>query len=205
MRKRLAKKSFLYVCVFIVTSCVTINVYFPAAAVEKAADRFVDEVWGDESTEPKIEDEQKKEGERQSIIETSSIYALSIIGPQEASAQEIDINITTPAIRALKDSIQQRAESIKPFMDRGNVGIRNDGLLTIRTNTGLNLKEKAHLTRLIDAENKDRKALYREIAQANNFSPDKIPEINKIFAGSWIKNARGGWWVQNPEGDWSQK
>jgi hypothetical protein len=25
--------------------CVTINIYFPAAAVEKAADRIIDEVW----------------------------------------------------------------------------------------------------------------------------------------------------------------
>ena len=25
--------------------CVTINIYFPAAAVEKAADKIIDEVW----------------------------------------------------------------------------------------------------------------------------------------------------------------
>ena len=28
-----------------VAGCVTINVYFPAAAAEKAADRIIDEVW----------------------------------------------------------------------------------------------------------------------------------------------------------------
>lgn len=28
-----------------VTGCVTINIYFPAAAAEKAADRIIDEVW----------------------------------------------------------------------------------------------------------------------------------------------------------------
>lgn len=26
-------------------SCVTINIYFPAAAAEKAADKIIDEVW----------------------------------------------------------------------------------------------------------------------------------------------------------------
>ena len=31
--------------VFAVAGCVTINVYFPAAAAEKAADRIIDEVW----------------------------------------------------------------------------------------------------------------------------------------------------------------
>jgi len=28
-----------------VAGCVTINIYFPAAAAEKAADRIIDEVW----------------------------------------------------------------------------------------------------------------------------------------------------------------
>ena len=27
-------------------ACVTINVYFPAAAAEKAADRIIDDIWG---------------------------------------------------------------------------------------------------------------------------------------------------------------
>jgi hypothetical protein len=29
----------------ILSACVTINIYFPAAAAEKAADRIIDEVW----------------------------------------------------------------------------------------------------------------------------------------------------------------
>ncbi len=29
----------------ITTGCVTINIYFPAAAAEKAADKIIDEVW----------------------------------------------------------------------------------------------------------------------------------------------------------------
>ncbi len=32
----------------IVAACVTINVYFPAAAAEKAADKIIDDVWGSE-------------------------------------------------------------------------------------------------------------------------------------------------------------
>ena len=29
----------------ILSACVTINIYFPAAAAEKAADKIIDEVW----------------------------------------------------------------------------------------------------------------------------------------------------------------
>lgn len=40
-------------------ACVTINIYFPAAAAEKAADRIIDEVWqlknGAPAAQPKRE------------------------------------------------------------------------------------------------------------------------------------------------------
>lgn len=32
-------------CALAASGCVTINIYFPAAAAEKAADRIIDEVW----------------------------------------------------------------------------------------------------------------------------------------------------------------
>ena len=32
--------------------CVTINIYFPAAAAEKAADKIIDEVWQLQKPEP---------------------------------------------------------------------------------------------------------------------------------------------------------
>ena len=42
--------------VLALAGCVTINIYFPAAAAEKAADRIIDEVWqikkGEEAVKP---------------------------------------------------------------------------------------------------------------------------------------------------------
>ena len=207
MRKMTLKKYLLFSLVFFIASCVTINIYFPAAAVEKAADKIVEEVWGEKQKkdEQNMQDEQKRQNEPQSMINNTMRFAVSLFGPAQAFAQDVDIDITTPAIRALKESIQQRADSIKPFMDSGNAGITNDGLINIRNTDGLNLKDKANLARLIEAENNDRNALYAEIAKANNFQPEKIPDIKKIFAGSWIKNAKQGWWVQDAGGDWKKK
>jgi uncharacterized protein YdbL (DUF1318 family) len=210
MREESFNKFLLCSLVFFITSCITINIYFPAAAVEKAADRIVEEVWGEKRQklspeEQQKQDEQRKQGEPQSMLQDPIRLVFSLAGPTQAYAQETDINVTTPAIRALKESIQARAESVKPFMDSGNAGISNNGLLVIRNMEGLNLKDKANLTRIIDAENRDREALYAEIAKANNFTPDRIPDIRKIFAGSWIRNARAGWWFQSPDGSWKQK
>ena len=36
-------------------ACVTINVYFPAAAAEQAADKIIEEVWGDDADKPTTE------------------------------------------------------------------------------------------------------------------------------------------------------
>lgn len=33
------------VAALLLSACVTINIYFPAAAAEKAADKIIDEVW----------------------------------------------------------------------------------------------------------------------------------------------------------------
>jgi uncharacterized protein YdbL (DUF1318 family) len=197
--KRIIKTSFAYFLVFLIVSCVTINIYFPAAAVEKAADKIVDEVWGDEGSNEDLRDKP------QSLLDLSIRYVLSVIGPGEAHAQEPDVNVTTPAIRALKKSIRDRADSIKPYMDRGSAGISSEGLIALRSKEGLSLKEKAQLNRIIKAENRDREALYLEIAKANNFPPDRVADIKEIFARSWIKQARKGWWIQGPDGSWSQK
>ncbi|MGZ9130716.1 MAG: YdbL family protein, partial [Candidatus Binatia bacterium] len=119
--------------------------------------------------------------------------------------QEADINVSNPAIRAIKDSIKARSEAIKPFMDRGSIGIAADGLLAIRNTDGLNLKERAESKQLVDAENRDRENLYAEIAKANNISNESIPKIKAIFAKSWLEQSRSGWWIQDGQGNWKKK
>jgi uncharacterized protein YdbL (DUF1318 family) len=90
-------------------------------------------------------------------------------------------------------------------MDRGNVGINQDGLLSVRSTDGLSLKERAEVQQLVEAENRDRESLYLEIAKANNFSQDAVPKIKRIFAKSWIDQARPGWLIQDAQGTWKKK
>lgn len=40
------------VAALLLQGCVTINIYFPAAAAEKAADKIIDEVWQLKKPEP---------------------------------------------------------------------------------------------------------------------------------------------------------
>jgi uncharacterized protein YdbL (DUF1318 family) len=192
-------KRLLFLTAFFVSACVTVNIYFPAAAVERAADQIVKETWGGPS------DPVKAPPKPQSFNKflPARVATWSLTG--EAYAQEADINVSNPAIRALKDSIRDRSNAIKPYMDRGNAGIAQDGLLAVRSTDGLNLKERAEINQLLDAENRDRENLYAEIAKANNISRDSIPKIKAIFAKSWLDQARPGWWIQDTQGNWRKK
>ena len=191
-------KRSLLIATFLGSACVTVNIYFPAAAVERAADRIVKETWGGPAeTAPK--------GQPQSRLPVNQNFKISFGLFSQAYAQEADINVSNPAIRALKDSIKHRSDSIKPFMERGNVGINQDGLLTVRTTDGLSLKERAEVQQLVDAENRDREALYLEIAKANNFPKESVPKIKRIFANSWTDQAKAGWWIQDAQGSWRKK
>jgi len=192
------KRTF-FVLVFVISACVTVNIYFPAAAVERAAEQIVKETWGGPG-EPN-----KALPKPQSYNPLAPMPAVSVKFASEAHAQEADINVSNPAIRALKDSIKQRSSAIKPYMDRGNIGIGQDGLLRIRTTDGLNLKERAEAQQLVEAENRDREALYAEIAKANNISQENIPKIKSIFAKTWIEQAQPGWWIQDSQGNWKKK
>jgi uncharacterized protein YdbL (DUF1318 family) len=82
-----------------------------------------------------------------------------------AYAQEAT-SVSTPAIRALKDSMKSRFPSLKPYFDAGNIGETNLGMLEVRDEAGLNLQAKAALRNLVKDENSDRARLYAEVAQA---------------------------------------
>jgi uncharacterized protein YdbL (DUF1318 family) len=118
---------------------------------------------------------------------------------------QADINITTPNIRALRESMKKRFGSLRPLLDAGVIGETNNGAIAIRSLEGLDLKKKAEANKLLKAENADREKLYMEMTKANDLPPDSISQIRKLFANSKRKNAKAGWWIQNDDGKWVAK
>lgn len=176
--------------------CITVNIYFPAPEVREAAEKIVEETWGAAAAaQPSAT--KATEGEKSSWLPS--------LGPSRAYAQEADVNVSTAAIRKLKDSMRARAEQLKPYLSAGNVGIGKDGLLAVRDLSGVSLRDQAEVRRLVEAENRDRMSLYREIAKANNFGEDRVDDIQQIFAQTWIEKAETGWPVQKPDGSWAKK
>ena len=200
MERIIKATGFLAVLFFV--SCVTVNIYFPAAEVQKAADKIVEEVRNKANeAQPKPESAPvPKEGPSSRL----AMHRLFSFGAGLAHA-EVNINISTPAIRGIQASIKNRFPQLKPFYDKGAIGENNRGLVEARDTAGLNLQERSQVTRLIGEENRDRAALYREIATANKLGSETVPQIEKVFANSWRGKSQSGWWVQGDSGAWQKK
>ncbi|MGD2136979.1 MAG: YdbL family protein [Gammaproteobacteria bacterium] len=182
-------------------ACVTINVYFPAEAAEEAADRIIRDVYGEQPAPPG-ESEPRSQAQPDSLALQQGGTPLDwLIPPVQAAA---DITVDTPAIRQLKAAMEARHRQLAPFYASGAVGISHDGQLVIRDQKLVPLKDRNSLSNLVAKENRDRNALYKEIARANSH-PDWEAEIRETFARRWVDNARKGWWYQDSKGDWKQK
>ncbi len=177
-------------------SCITVNIYFPEATVKKAADEIVNEVRKREET-----DKGKQVSEK---METAFSGPASFSLVPSAYAQQ-ETMVSTPTIRALKQSLKDREPALTAFFNNGSLGEANNGLVEIRDESALNLKDKATLRNLVNDENNDRQKLYAEVAKALNIDASQVGRIQKIFAESWIKNSAPGWWVQKENGEWVKK
>lgn len=188
----------------LVTGCVTVNVYFPAAAAEQAADRIIQEVYGAEKQ--KQETPAAPDGDSALPAAPGTGAAMRILDfvIPAAHAQQPDIDISTPAINKLKALMTQRHGQLKPFYAAGAVGMDNSGLITLRDPGTVAIKDRNTVNQLVTAENRDRNALYAEIAKANGH-PEWEQDIRGTFARRWVANAPAGWYFQDTGGNWKQK
>lgn len=132
-----------------------------------------------------------------------AVFALVAVFSSTAAAQA-NLEIDTPAIAALKRSMQDRHSQLAPLYASGAVGLTRDGNIALRDANAVPLAQRAQANALIAAENRDRAALYREIAIANKH-PEWEAEIRSTFAQRWIQRAQPGWYHQDPSGAWVRK
>jgi uncharacterized protein YdbL (DUF1318 family) len=188
------------------TACVTINIYFPAAAAEEAARTIVRDVLKNEQAEPAPPAEAD---DKQSAIQAASPIlvafgrALEVLVPV-AEAAQADIDINTAAIRAIRSSMQRRQSRLASFYRSGAIGFDNRGSVAIRDLNAVSLGERNQLKKLVADENADRAQLYREIARANGH-PEWEPDVRETFAKVWRQEAPSGYWFQTSGGQWKQR
>jgi uncharacterized protein YdbL (DUF1318 family) len=187
----------------LVAGCVTVNIYFPAAQVEKTASTIVDEVYQEKKEPPKQEPTEKPRSSNDEDT-VRGIVRLARFGPAPAFAEEA-ATVSNAAIRGLKEQIGGRHTELMPYYQQGQVGITRDGFLEVRGTGGLGLPQVAALKRLVDADNAARRQLYEEVAKALNLKPEQVSQIRKVFAKQWRDKAQAGWAVQADDGQWGRK
>lgn len=186
----------------LLSACVTINIYFPAAAADKAADEIIQDI---QDLKPNAPTEKPHSENSDAMLSAELLLdrAISLV-INNAYADEPDLTLDSSDIRQIRADLEARFASLLPNYQQGNIGLQADGLLVIRNLSSLSLKDKASLTKLINAENADRLKLYQAIANANNH-PEWSEQIKQRFASRWASHAQSGWWYQTANGIWKQK
>jgi uncharacterized protein len=194
----------------VISACVTINVYFPAAAAEKAADQIIDAVTGAAGAArpapaPGAPPTGQFRHQDDNILVVALGKLLYAIVPAAQAQDAVNLDISSPEIRAITASMNARFGQLTKFFDAGAIGLTQSGLIELRDAASVALPDRAVVNRLVTEDNKDREALYVEIAKANGH-PEWAADIRKTFARRWVeRGAKPGWYYQNTSGAWVKK
>lgn len=194
--------SMLTLLAVVLAGCVTINVYFPEAAAQKAADQFVGSVLDGAGAKP-AEKSSDKPAPAPSSQPSASLLDLLI--PAAYAADVPNLLVQTPAVQAIQARMRTRFEgSLQALFDSGAVGFTHDGMVAMKYAAKVPLAQRAQANAVVADENRDRAALYREIANANNH-PEWEAQVRAIFAKTWVERAHAGWYYQDASGAWQRK
>jgi uncharacterized protein YdbL (DUF1318 family) len=184
--------------------CVTINVYFPEAAAQKAADQFIGNVLDDAAPPAKAEPATPPPSGAVEHPRPSAML-LNLLVPSAYAADVPDLRVQTTATEAIRARMKTRFHGLLgALLASGAVGFTHDGLVAMHDAGKIPLNQRAQANAAVASENRDRLALYQEIASANNH-PEWAGQIRTTFARGWIERAHSGWYYQDAAGKWKRK
>lgn len=219
----------------LLNACVTINIYFPAAAAEKAADKIIDKVWGSEnskpgekdspslSKEPSLKEPEDEDlwGEPEEKPSTTPVPDKGSKAPIPASSfsyafiRLLDFFITPAYAAPNIDISSPRIKALEDRMAKRYRKLRRgyiNGAIGLTNNGLIQLRNPKKVP--LRSRNKV-KRLIREENQDRvqlyneiakaNGKPEWVGEIRKIFAKRWIERASSGWFYQDSRGRWKRK
>jgi uncharacterized protein YdbL (DUF1318 family) len=198
--KKFMNLRFLVIFLLLPAACVTVNIYFPAAEVERDAEAIVQDVYselGEDNGTSFAPSHHEEHALRVFLAEFVEIFV-----PADAHASDVT-TVSNAAIRGLKSQIAGNLKQFAPFLGSGAVGIDRNGYIALRDAGGVPPAQQARLRKLINADRGLRDRLYSEVAKARK--TEQVDKVRSIFADTWRKEARGGWFVQDNGGAWRKK
>ncbi len=209
---------YLLLAGFAAIACVTINVYFPEAAVKDLSEQIEDAVEREaEEAAPAATEAAGAEPTGETTNQTSWLRSgadvvagtvLHLLAPAPVYAQSDAVaapEITNPAIRKIIQSRAARVRELGTHKKSGAVGENNRALVEVRQLDALGLQQRAAVQKLARAENADRERMFKEIAAATGTDLSQLPQIRATYATTLRQKAHRGDWIQMPDGSWRQK
>lgn len=194
----------------LLAGCVTINVYFPAAAAQKAADQVISNIMGPgaggDAPAPASSTPPPSSGASDPVQQQPlAMLVLDAVIPAANAAEPANLDVQTPAIEAIEARMRDRFHStLQGLFASGAIGLTHNGDVAIHDASKIPLAERSQAVQAVAAENSDRADLYKQIAIANGHA-EWAQRMREAFAGQWISRAHSGWYYQDASGNWEKK
>tara|TARA_B100000749_G_scaffold122825_1_gene93813 strand:- start:53005 stop:53595 length:591 start_codon:yes stop_codon:yes gene_type:complete len=179
----------------ILASCITVNVNFPEAAVQKAADDYVKELY-----KAKQESEEKQNTSSLFEIPGTHFASLSLFPIAHAQAE---FSIKSEKAKAIQVKQAKRLDKIDRFKKKGLIGEAENGLLVVKKESSKKI-EKKRVDQLVSEENADREMLYEEVMSSNGIDASQSARLRKSFHQSFVNASPAGTPVESG-GSWTNK
>ncbi|MHB8181325.1 MAG: DUF1318 domain-containing protein, partial [Acidithiobacillus ferrivorans] len=160
------------------SACVTVNIYFPAAAAQKLADQVVGEVYkaaakgalqapvapaGSAPTAPARSAAPATDSLSMASPYHAASYLLAmgfsaISGTAEAAA---NLDASSPGVQSARAQVEALATQMHPYFVSGAVGYTANGQVTIHDAAAVSLPQRAPLNGLVGSYNQALSNLYQ--------------------------------------------
>lgn len=189
---RTGRKVFFLLGIIVVFGCITVNVNFPESAVQRAADDFVDDLYGSP-------EEEKKPSKRPSTSWWSGeLFASALAADINAPGREPKFR--TPNTKKYIDQLKARRKELNKLKEAGVVGETIDGDLAIKDSKNTTPEIK----KFVDEENRIREKLFETVAEDNQMGRSGIKSIRGKMSKALQRRSPKGTWIEDENG-WSKK
>jgi uncharacterized protein YdbL (DUF1318 family) len=178
-------------CVLTTKHVIEAHITVDIRHIEQQAGEVLDFVEGTTDTPPTV----TPAPEKSSMLERT----LQMFSPMQKVYAADSLKQASPRVTELATKMRDRNPQVQEFRKQGVFGESNRGYIELRDESTLaSADAKNQAQRLMADENRDRKALYEEVARLNSDRNLSVTAVEKVFAGERLKRARAGEWFQLP-------
>lgn len=175
----------------VIPSTFEANIRIEIRHIQEQADGVLDYV---EGTADELPDLDVPSDTRRSML-LRGVHSLRFASVAYAA----ELNDNTPRVRQIADAMKGRFAQVQALKRKGHVGENNRGMIEMVPGVRIaDAEEKNEVQRIIAAENKDRKALYLEIARINRDQGLNVSTVEGIYAQEHLERAKAGEHFQLP-------